>query len=225
MKIWMKNFFATEAAKLRDMTIKEKCQYIWEYYKLQIIIFLIALTIIIVSIVSTSDETYLYGAWFGPPVTQDQMYRLGSLLSAIAYEDDQVVAVTSYLSTGDMELDMALSSRFFAMIQAGFIDMFIASDEALISYAEMGAFVPIHYLLEEAYAINPALHSELYQRTHTITFMDWDEIYQTETVGISLAGSPMLAELGIPSDDLYLAVIIRSENLDRVVAALEALLP
>ena len=224
MKIWMKNFFATEAAKMRGMTIKEKWQYIWEYYKLQIIILLIILVIVLYSIFSTTEDTYLYGAWFGTPVSQEQLHRLGEMLSVIAYEDNSVVAITSYLATGDMELDMALSTRFFAMVQAGFIHMFLATDEALVGYAEMGAFMPVYELMAEAYLINPELYQELSQRLHTITFRDPDGVYQTETVGISLAGSQLLAEIRIPTDDLYLAVMHRAESMYRIIAALEVLL-
>jgi len=225
MKIWMKNFFAAEGAKLREMTIGEKWQYIWEYYKLQIIILMIAVVVILVSIFTSSDETYLYGAWFGTPVHQEQMIMLGERLSVIAEEEGYAVLVTTYLETGNPEHDMALSTRFVAMMQAGMIDVFFASNDALIAYAGMGAFVPIQELMDEAYLINPALHSELYERLHTISFVDWDGIDQTETVAISLAGSPMLAEVFIPTDDLYLAIIINSDNMHRIVAALEVLLP
>ena len=224
MKLWMKNFFATESAKIKDMTLREKWQYIWEYYKLQIVIFLIALTVILVSIFSTSEDSYLYGAWFGDYVSQEQMHLLGERLSVIVTEENSVVAVTSYLSTGDLELDMALSTRFFAMAQAGFIHVFFATNDALIGYSEMGAFTPVHELMEVAYSIDPAFHDELYQRLHTITFINFYGDYQTETVGVSLEGSQILADLGIATHDLYIAVMHNAEHLDRVVALLEALL-
>jgi len=222
-KIWMKNFTATESAKLRAMTFKEKLQYIWEYYKFHISIFVIVVAIILTFIFSSSRDTYLYSAWFGPHMSQERTYQLGQRLSVIIDTQEHApIMVTSYLMTGDIESDMALQQRFFAMIQAGMIDMIFATNEQLVDLASIGIFAPIQNLMEEVQ--DPAFYQQLSDRLHTITFLDLDYVSQTETKGISLDGSPLLAELGIPSHDLYLAVFFNAEYLDRIISVLGVLL-
>ena len=222
-KLWMKGFMATESAKLRAMTFKEKLQYIWEYYKLQIIIFVIVVAIILTFIFSNNRDSYLYSAWFGSHVSREQTYQLGQSLSVIIDEQNYApIVVTSYLMTGNMESDMAMQQRFFAMIQSGIVDMAFATHDQLVELASVGLFIPIQNLIEEVQ--DPAFYQQLSDRLHTITFLDFDYVSQTETIGISLEGSPLLAELGIPSHDLYLAVIFNAENLYRIIAALEVLL-
>lgn len=225
MKVQIKNFLATEAAKLRGMTFKEKCQYIWEYYKIPIIITAVAIAIILYSIFSNPEETYLYGAWFGHPAHSEQMNLLGDKLSVIVEEENQVVSITSYITTGDFEFDMALTTRFFAMVQAGFISMMFATHEELMAFASQGALMPLEEFMAEAYYINPELHSRLTQRLEVITFQDWYDVYQTQAMGISLEGSPVMAEVGLSTRDLYLAVLVNASNLYRIIAALEVLLP
>jgi len=222
-KLWMKGFMATESAKLRAMTFKEKLQYIWEYYKLQIIIFVIVVAIILTFIFSNNRDSYLYSAWFGSHVSREQTYQLGQSLSVIIDEQNYApIVVTSYLMTGNMESDMAMQQRFFAMIQSGIVDMAFATHDQLVELASIGLFIPIQNLIEEVQ--DPAFYQQLSDRLHTITFLDFDYVSQTETIGISLEGSPLLAELGIPSHDLYLAVMFNAENLYRIIAALEVLL-
>lgn len=223
-KLWMKNFIATESAKLRTMTFKEKLQYIWEYYKLQITIFVLTVTIILIFIFSNNKDSYLYSAWFGSHVSHEQTYQLGQRLSVIIDEQNYApIVVTSYLMTGNMESDMAMHQRFFAMTQAGIIDLAFATHDQLVDLASIGVFAPIQNLIEEVQ--DQALYQQLSDRLHTITFLDFDYVSHTEAIGISLADSPLLAELGIPSHDLYLAVFFNAENLYRIIAALEVLLP
>lgn len=223
-KLWMKDFFAAESAKLGAMTFKEKMQYIWEYYKLQIIILVVVIAVILTFIFSNNRDSYLYSAWFGPHVSHEQTYLLGQSLSVIIDEENyDSVMVTSYLITGNMESDMAMQQRFFAMIQAGIIDMAFATHDQLIDLASIGLFAPIQNLMEEVQ--DPAFYQQLSDRLHTITFIDFDYVSQTETLGISLEDSPLLAELRIPSHDLYLAVFFNAENNYRIIAALEVLFP
>jgi len=223
-KLWMNNFIATESVKLRAMTFKEKLQYIWEYYKLQITIFVIVVAVILTFIFSNNRDSYLYSAWFGSHVSHDQTYQLGRRLSVIIDEQNYApIVVTSYLMTGNMESDMAMHQRFFAMTQAGIIDMAFATHDQLVDLASIGVFSSIQNLMEEVQ--DPALYQQLSDRVHTITFLDFDYINHTESMGISLEDSPLLAELGIPSHDLYLAVFFNAENLYRIIAALEVLLP
>ena len=227
MKIWLKSFLSTEGAKMRDMTFKQKAQYIWEYYKLHIILTLVIVVMVLSFALNRREDDFLYVAWFGPSAPQFQLSELGGMLSVITYEGEGSIPVSSYRLTGDPQTDMALQYRFFAMLQAGLIDVAIADSEELMRLASMGVVVPIQNIIDAAYDRGPVLQSKLSRRATSFTFpvsAEEDAEYHTEYVGISLAGSQVLADVGFNTDDLYFAIIFNARNLYRILSALEVLL-
>lgn len=226
LRDWLKNFMATESAKMQGMTFVEKLQYIWEYYKLQIVIFVVVVVFILTLALNRTQQNYLYAAWLGHPVPQESLTRLGEGLAVIAEDaGGGPVLITSYLVTGDGEIDVALQTRFFAMMQAGFIDIAFVRYDDMLHLASLGGIAPLNNFMAEVRTLNPELYSRLTPRLRTVDFVDLDGVSHTALLGISLEDSPLFAEVGIPSRNMYLSVIFSAENLYRIVAALEVLLP
>jgi len=200
----IKTSFAAEKAKLKEMNFTEKRQYIWEYYKLHIIV-IILLLVLIGSVINNvfinpPKQTYFYIAWLTQHEMPNHPEILAESLTIIVEDPDrQIVLVSSYAITNNPELDIALQSRFFARLQSGDIDGYLLTEEAKNEILEDELVLPVHYIPGD---------------------------FPTDSSGLAvpLNGSALLAELGIRSDNLYFAVPVSAQNLDRIAKALEALL-
>ena len=206
----LRQFFSGEWAKLKEMTFAEKRWYIWEYYKLHIFIGVMVLIIagsIINNILNPPKQDYLYIAWQADAVPTDMLESLGERLSVIVDDpDNYAVTVRMYTLTDDPQMNMALVTRFHAMLSLGELHILLKTEPDVYEFAVMGITTPLDEVLTIIQDTNPALYGMIYERLITITFTpDWDEEGEpvTETMGIHMGGSPLLAELGFISDDIY----------------------
>jgi len=221
----IRKFFATEWAKLKPMNFTDKRQYIWEYYKVQIIIFVLAILaigyIINTTIINPPKREYLYISWQGVFVLPSHLDELGEKLNVITKDPDrEIVAVRSYLLTGDHQIDQALVTRFFATIHIGGLHSAMATSETVVGLAEEGIIKPVHEVLAQVKILDPDLYDYLSTRVSEITFETDSGTYITDKMAISLYEAPLLIELGIPTDDLYLTVIINSTHYYQIAKAL-----
>jgi len=196
--------FATEKAKLKEMNFKQKREYIWEYYKVHIII-LIILLIAVGSIINTvfinpPKQNYLYIAWLTQQEGINHTELLENALEPFVEDPErQTVTVASYATTGNDQMDMVLYTRFFGRLQSGDIDIYLLNGETIsdLTYDDLAS--PIRETLGN---------------------------FPTDPSGfaVPLSGSSILAEIGIRSDDLFLAVPVSAQNIDRIIKILEVLL-
>jgi len=221
---YIKNFFRTEGGKLREMNFTDKRQYIWEYYKLPIIATIIVVSVIVWFSLSSSKDDYLYIAWFGHPIPTQQLTMLSGSLSVIVDDpDNEMVAITSYVPTGDTEMNMALQQRLSAMLQLGAIDLVIVERQELGLLAGTGVIIPIDILLAEIN--NSGLRQNFYERLNYNTFVcEVNNEERSGMMGISLAGSQIFERYFISTDNLYLAITFNTERYDRIIELLEILL-
>jgi len=224
----LKHFFATEGAKLREMTFQEKRSYIWMYYKIQIIaaVFLIFMfgSLINTWFINPPKQEYLYIAWLGEFAMPTTLDNLADKLSVIVTDPNrQAVAVTSYAETGDPQMDMALSARFFGRMQTESLDLVLLDYHELNGLASMGAFRPVRDIAQ-ATADNPVLYQKITERMVTITYVcSVSDVEITEMIAISLTGVPFLENLGLSTEDLFLTMIFNSENIYETAKAMEVI--
>ena len=226
----IRNFFKTEWSKMRQMTFTEKRQYIWEYYKVQIFTFIFVAfllgSLINVWFINPPKREYLYLAWLSNNlITSTQLNHLGENLNIIVPESyHEEIRITSYTFISDNpDHNIALQTRFFALLQTGAIDILFTEKEALGPVAASGLTRPVHDVMAEVSALNPELYQLVTERLVTVTFVLDDEAQTeiTDVMGISLDGAPLFEYLRIPTDDLYIAVVINTNKFDRIAAALE----
>jgi len=223
----IRNFFKTEWAKLKPMNFTDKRQYIWEYYKLHIIVFFIALGAIAyminTMILNPPKRDYIYIAWQGVIIHSDPLEELGRELSVIIEDEDRYqVTIRSYLLTGDAQMDQALITRFFAMMHVGDVHAMIGTSVSMINAAEDSITKSVHEVLAYVRTLDPELYEYLAPRAPIMVFFAEDDTDTPtmDTMAISLHGSPLLYELGIPSEDLYLGIIANSEHYYELAKAL-----
>jgi hypothetical protein len=136
-----------EGEKLKPMRFREKLDYIWEYYKIQIIIAVVVLIFI---------GTGVYNTWINPPKAvvlslawlagyehTENLDALSARLIEILTDDPerQTVEIAMFADTGNPEYDVAMQQRFIAMLAARDIDIIIATreDVQILAEAEIAA--------------------------------------------------------------------------------------
>jgi len=212
-----------EIAKLREMTFKKKVEYIWEYYKLQILglIFaaLIASTYINTWFINPPLQDYLYVAWIGNDPPPGGLGRLGDRLSRIVINPErQQVSITSYSNTGHTMANRNLSAQFSAKLQAGDIDFIITTREGMDELVNSGFIRPISAFLEDV----PELYNLVAPRLLTITYIIGEQEF-THPMAISLNFAPLFLELELGSDDLYLTIVYNTDNIYAMMKAIRVL--
>jgi len=224
----IKNFCKVEWSKLREMSFKDKRQYIWEYYKLHIIGILV-FAIFVWSMLNTfifnpAKREYLYIAWIGIPVFTESLTDLGNEFSIIVEDETrEAVFVIDYTLTENRQLNNSLQTRFFAMLQSGSMDLFFTTYQGAYELATEGFSTPVYDVLESVRNKNPELYRNLQGRLTTITYQRNDVLF-TNIMAISLSDAIFFESFDFPSSDLYLAVVSSNpERFDRVAKLLEVI--
>ena len=214
----IKTFFNEEAAKLRKMNFTDKRQYIWEYYKFQICLFII-ISIFIGSMVNRAlnppKTFYLYIAWFAP-ITFNHSNNLKTGLDIIVDDPDrQEVFISQYHVPGRMQ--QVLIQRFQAMMQIGDIDIIVFDEHYR---HDMGNFiVPLDPVIEYLNYLDPtgAIIETIVNWTSESVFTEGEII---NPHAFSLADFAMFNNIEMPSDDLFLGIPAGTDNHIRVAKAI-----
>ena len=222
----IKNFFRTEWAKLREMSFRDKRQYIWEYYKTHIIAFAVVVfllgSFINIWFINPQKNEYLHFAWLYPAMPGGQLERLGQSLSVIVNDPDrEEVIVFPYVTTDNHEFNMAVQTRFFALIQVGAIDAFFVFRSEIEHLASEHFIRPVTEVMEQVAILNPQLYRELADRVLTTTFKLEDGPYITDAMAICLSNAPLLEYVGIDTSELHLAVLGNAGRFYELAKALE----
>jgi len=216
---FLKNFFAPEQAKLKDMTFKEKAGYIWEYYKIPIIA-TIAVVLIVYSLINTiwihpPKKSYLTMAFYSSYVDDATLSSLsGQLGDALMTPEElltyEVTGIDFNINSGDSQMDMANTEKFMAMIAAHEIDLIIFSKTDLEAMAAQETLAPIKDYLPDSL---PSGISDKLAAAPDVNGVQTD-------FAIQLDGSKFFESNGFSTDGLYMAVIVNTSNQDNVKNAI-----
>jgi hypothetical protein len=200
-----------EIEKLKKMNFYEKRQYIWEYYKTQLLI--IGLIIVVAfmitnRILNPPKENYLYIAWMGHLIDPTLLTELGERLEIIVDDPErQQVTVMSYAATNDPMVNNAMQTRLAAMVRLGDVDVILTMGSGVRELTEFEWLRPVDEVIEAMHGFTPPVY-----------------IIGGRNMAISLAGSRLLEEIGINPDDLYLTVLANAHRFDHIAKALQELL-
>ena len=223
----IRNFFETEAAKLRKMNFRDKRQYIWEYYKIQIIVTCVIIFVIGYMInhmfINPPTRSYLYIAWQAGFVHSESLDALGTALNPIVENYERYeVHVRSYVLTGDPQMDQALITRFHALTHVGDLHaMIIRGEHDVRANAEAGMLRPMDGMLAELLALNPAIYNYIQPRILSADFTDLDNNEQSAVLAISLQDASFFAERGVNTNELYLVIVITADVDYKIAKAVE----
>jgi hypothetical protein len=160
---------------------------------------------VINSRLNPKPDDYLYIAWDGVNADRLQLENLAHALSVIVENpESQAVAITNYSMTENFQVNQALRTRLMALMQVGNVDAYIATGEIINVLYRGGYLRPL---------------------CDVVSHLENDVSGRMENLyAVSLEGSPLLAEMEIDSTDIYLSMILNSENIYAMAKVLEVLL-
>lgn len=142
-----------EKQKTKDMSLKGKLSYFWDYYKVHTIVAIVAvffLTAIIRDISNAKDYAF-YGIYFNALQTfsaDGQMENFSEYLGIDTENYQALLDSSMYYSLTDLsETTLASSQKFAAMIQAGDVDTVVADEDVFANYAVNEIFFDLREVL------------------------------------------------------------------------------
>jgi hypothetical protein len=206
----------TEKKKLSEMSLKEKIEYIWEYYRLHIIAGAIVIFIagsIINGILHPPTPRYAGIAFYEVYLDETHDKAFIDALSDGLIDDPSAYAIYTYplVSGGDPEAQMAVTQKFMAMMMTNELDMIIADSETFPMF-----IYDIYYADLDQIDIQIAEELLLYGES--------SEDAEPRPYGVSLKNSALFKDLGLRSDDLYAGITSNSEQPERALNILKKLL-
>ena len=223
----LKEKFRIEIAKLREMTFREKLEYIWDYYKLHIIITCV-LILIIGSLINTvlrnsPPQTVLFISWNAGFILDEYLIDLADVIKEqiIDEKPNEKVEVISLLTfEDDPAISMTNASRMVAMLTAGVIDVFILDSLQLQEYTHNEFIQPMEMMLAEIQRVNPTAYTHIEEKITYSRYETGDNNLEERIMGIDISDSPLLSKLVFSEQELYFSTSITSVNTENVVRAL-----
>jgi len=213
----------TEREKLRDMKFKDKCAYIWEYYKLYFIggaiVIALCVSLLDTFVFNPARKTYLAVASFEGYLPWDMDGEIAEDLTTRIVpepEEFQVYFESYYTVDDDPQLNIAMTQKLMANISVADLDILIIDKNLIGSYLNQGIFAPLDTVLP---ADILAAHADSLYSARGLVYSteDKSESIVTTDFGIHLAGNAYLESFGVDTDDLLFTVISNSRRPDAIV--------
>lgn len=220
-----------EGAKLKEMNFSDKRAYIWEYYKLHIIGLLI-LVVMIGSLVNTwfinpPKKEFLYVAWMGGYVTDEQLQTLNEYLTRELVDDpeNEQIILSTFFMTEDPSYNMAVYNRLMAFVAAGQLDIFIMDDTMLSEMASVGYLADLTGLTAEIEKLGDAAFADqMAALVKTVEYQsDEDSQPVSGPMALNLTDCPLLNAMDIYTQDIYLGVVANTQKTDIIAQALRVM--
>lgn len=219
-----------ERAKLKTMNFREKREYIWEYYKIHImvVLFLVFMfgSLINSWFINPPKKEYLQIAWISGYETQEHMDALARHLTEQLVEDPEreEVLITSFTLSDDASYNNMMYQKLVAMVSSGQIDAFITDAEALKDMAAGGYFALLDETLAKLAEWNPTLSGHLTEQiVYADYFPDEDAPGENGAYGLPLMNCALFKTLGFYEQELFLSITVNSNKTDISARALQVL--
>ena len=226
----------------REMSVADKADYIFTYYKLPIILVLIALWFVCSTVYRqiTKKEAVLYSAYINVSVGDDLEKQLNEEFISAAGADPRKAEVYLYrglylsdnASTENHQYGYASRLKLLAAIEAKQLDVVLMNQEAYDILSQNEYLLDLSGFLSEDSSFYPLLAP--YLSTNTVIIEDnaieynlneADEyVAVTKGVvnGIDVSAFPMFFEAQFP-DAVYLGIIANSPRLSAALQYIEYL--
>lgn len=210
-----------EKAKLSKMSVKEKIDYIWEYYKYWIIgitAFIVLLYGIVDAQIENSKPTYLYLTMVNSNMVSSGETTLMDDFAEFAQIDQSKTKLnldTSIQMKTDMsdEYSMNSSAKMFAQFAAKTIDATIMDKDMIEFFTDKDAFADLETIL-------PA---DFYQK-HKERFITGKDSEGSQFIcAMDISDSKIFQETNSYAQTPYYSIIINSENQENSIHFLEYL--
>lgn len=146
-----------EKKKLKNMSMKEKLQYIWDYYRIPILVIslgMIMAIFIIKDVISNNRPTHLYACMLNSNYSYDNDTEL--INEYINYADidtqaEQLIldfSMQIHLDDAD-QMSLAYQQKIMALFAADELDVLVGDEQIVKSYAEADGFANLEEFLPD----------------------------------------------------------------------------
>lgn len=213
-----KGYFKNENTKLKELPLKKKIEYIWEYYKLWIL-GIAFLLVFIISIITTiinnpSEDSILYAAFLNTTLTSKEDTSLDeNFIKHLGLEDTDkylTLDLSMFIDRESNDLySMNSNQKLVALIAAAEIDVIVSDENNFLSLAQGGGY----YNLEEI------LSTELIEKySSSFYYTKSEEDGKEHPYGISLHDNSIIKKDGIYPDNMIPILGIPANNTDPKMA-------
>ncbi|CRZ33263.1 hypothetical protein DFR55_1561 [Herbinix hemicellulosilytica] len=200
-----KNTQMSEKEKLKNMSWKDRFDYIWEYYKyhgLAIVLAIILIIYTVITILKPKTETILYAAIVNNPIPIDvwpeYKDKLTDYLELDPETEDIFLNYNFYFNTtSDYEVGMRQVLSYH--LAASEIDLIIAPLSEFSQYVKFGFFDPL----------SDQLPTDLYSLlTDKFYLSSTEDNPRVSAYGIYLTDTKLFREYSITTEEPYLIGIV-----------------
>lgn len=233
---------AARWAAFQKMSLSDKADYIYMYYRLPIAVGLVVLYLVCSTVYRqlTKKEVVLYSALINISVGDDLESQLsGDFISASGADPKKTevylyrrVYLSNDPSAEDHEYAYASKLKLMAAIGAKQLDVVLMNKEAYDIYSQNGYLLDFHSLLSQNDSLYRLLEPHL--TANTVIIEDnaieyalneakrYKAVTEEVTNGLDVSEFPMFQEAGFP-DSVYLGVIANSPRSPAVIEYIEYL--
>jgi len=210
----------TEREKLKEMTLKGKFSYLWEYYRIKALIILGAFALcayIIYNIVTPDVVTQFYAAIVDSPLSDDAVADFTDKFAASLQLDPKTEAVninpTFYFSADD-EYAMNMKQALTTYVSSQEVDVIIAPEAQFSKYAYNGYFDKI----------SDQLPTNIYSNlTDYFYLTSTEEDSEVNTYGIYLRDTELFSATKDSEIQYILGIVVNSPHKENTIEFIRAL--
>ncbi|AST58776.1 ABC transporter substrate-binding protein [Thermoanaerobacterium thermosaccharolyticum] len=207
---------------MKDMTFKEKVEYIWDYYKIHIIVGVVVIAIIVSfvnSIINNKDYVFDFSL-IGTSINFDKEMSFQSTVTKELLGSDKgkkQALVEFYMLTkgsdGKYKLDPTSVQKLMVKISAQEVNVIALDKDNFNALAKQGAFMNLDFIKE--------LDLSGFKTERLPSSKD----VKAGTYGIDLnKGNKYLDEIGYDYHDKVIAIVSNSQNKDLSIKFLKWIL-
>ena len=193
--------WAGEKAKLSQMTMSQKLEYIWTYYKIHIMVIVLIVAVIIAGI--HHALTYVQYKFYGMVINSDQYNQLvmDDLDETLGLAKHEGVNITADLYTDEMSNMNGYGNRLNIYVMAGQLDFAFTDAEGAQYLADMGAVTDVSQVLPEE--LQSRWDDEDYL---TYAVSDGEGGFQDVAIAVDISDSPIHDYFGLDDRTNYLVI-------------------
>ena len=226
----------------RKMSLADKADYIFTYFKLPIVVGLVAIYFVTYTVYRqvTKKDVVLYSALSNISIGEDFETQLNEgFISATGGEPKksevylyQGLYMSDNPSAENHEYWYASKMKLYASIEAKQLDVVLMNKEAYDVYSENGYLLELDEMLSESDSVYRLV--EPYLTTNTVILEDnsieyalhqahrYEAVTEDAVNGIDMSAFPRFQEAGFP-DSVYFGVIANSPRIPTIIQYIEYL--
>jgi hypothetical protein len=215
--IYHQNNNQSEKEKLRDMPLKKKLSYLWDYYRYHALLFIVIAAFIYYAIYSFTKpkiETKLYTAIINntvePEIWDEYVERISEHLDLDTVTENAILNYKFYYN-GDAEYEVNMRQAFTVYLAASEIDVIIAPMSEFSDYVDNGFFTPL----------SDQLPTDLYSSlTDRFYLSETEDNPKVSAYGLYLEDTKLYKEHSLSSDDddpVLIGIVTNSPHMQNSV--------